>query len=48
LKRSEELADEIIVRFNPYTGDIEKLEGLFFSTRLVREEMFHLPISARL
>jgi len=46
LKRSEELADEIVVRFNPDTGNIEKLEVLFFSTHLVREEMFHLPISA--
>ena len=45
---SEELDDEIIARFNPDTGDIENLEVLFFSTRLLREELFHLPISARL
>ena len=47
-QESEELADEIIARFNPDTGDIENLEVLFFSTRLLREELFRLPISARL
>ena len=29
-QESEELADEIIARFNPDTGDIENLEVLFF------------------
>ena len=47
-QETEELADEIIARFNPATGDIENLEVLFFSTRMSREELFHLPISARL
>ena len=47
-QESGELADEIIARFNPNTGDIENLEVLFFSTRLLREELFDLPISARL
>ena len=47
-QESEELADEIIARFNPDTGDIENLEVLFFSTRLLRDELFNLPISARL
>lgn len=47
-QESEELADEIIARFNPETGEIENLEVLFFSTRLLREELFQLPISARL
>lgn len=47
-QKSEELDDEIIARFNPDTGDIENLEVLFFSTRLFRDELFHLPISARL
>ena len=47
-QESEELAEEIIARFNPETGDVENLEVLFFSTRLLREELFHLPISARL
>ncbi|MDE0398791.1 MAG: DUF2283 domain-containing protein [Candidatus Poribacteria bacterium] len=47
-QESEEFADEIIARFNPDTGDIENLEVLFFSMRLFRDELFHLPISARL
>ena len=47
-QESEELADEVIARLNPNTGDIENLEVLFFSTRLLREELFHLPISAHL
>lgn len=47
-QESEELDDEIIARFNPDTGDIENLEALFFSTRLLRDELFNLPISARL
>ena len=47
-QESEELDDEIIARFNPDTGNIENLEVLFFSTRLLREELLHLPISAHL
>lgn len=47
-QESEELDDEIIARFNPDTGEIENLEVLFFSTRLLREELFQLPISAHL
>jgi uncharacterized protein YuzE len=47
-QESEELDDEIIARFNPETGEIENLEVLFFSTRLLRKELFQLPISARL
>ena len=47
-QESEELADEVIARLNPNTGDIENLEVFFFSTRLLREKLLHLPISARL
>lgn len=47
-QESEELDDEIIARFNPETDEIENLEVLFFSTRLLRQELFQLPISARL
>jgi hypothetical protein len=47
-QESEELDDEIIARFNPETDEIENLEVLFFSTRLLRKELFQLPISARL
>jgi uncharacterized protein YuzE len=47
-QETEELGDEIIARFNPQTGAIENLEVLFFSTRLLRKELFQLPISAHL
>ncbi len=45
-QNSEELEDEIVARLNPETGDIENLEILFFSTRLLRSELFRLPVSA--
>ena len=47
-QESEELEDEVIARFNPETGEIENLEFLFVSTRLLRQELFQLPISAHL
>jgi hypothetical protein len=47
-QESEELEDEIVARFNPTTGLIENLEVLFFSTRLLRKELFSLPIVAEL
>ena len=47
-QESEELGDEVIVRLNPETGEIENLEVLFFSTRLLRSDLFELPISAEL
>jgi hypothetical protein len=47
-QESEELDDEIIARSNPETDEIENLEVLFFSTRLLRKELFQLPISAHL
>jgi uncharacterized protein YuzE len=43
-QESEELGDEIIARLNPHTGKIENLEILFFSSRLLRRELFSLPI----
>ncbi len=45
-QESDELGDEIIARFNPTTGEIENLEVLFFSTRLLRSELFSLPVDA--
>ncbi len=47
-QESEELGDEIIARLNPKTDEVENLEVLFFSTRLLRREMFELPIAAEL
>ena len=47
-QESEELGDEVIARLNPATGEIENLEVLFFSTRLLRSDLFELPVSAEL
>jgi hypothetical protein len=47
-QESEELSDGIIARLNPNTGEVENLEVLFFSTRLLRSDMFELPVSADL
>ena len=44
----EELGDAVIVRLNPATGVVENLEVLFFSTRLLRSELFQLPVMAEL
>jgi hypothetical protein len=44
----------VIARLNPTTSEIEpggvtaRLEGLFFSTRLLRQELFELPVVADL
>lgn len=47
-QESEELGDDVIARLNPDTGDIENLEVLFFSTRLLRGDTFEVPVSASL
>ena len=47
-QESEELGDEVIARVNPTTEEIENLEVLFFSTRLLRNELFELPVAADL
>lgn len=47
-QESEELPDEIVARLNPDTDEVENLEVLFFSTRLLREDLFELPVSADL
>jgi len=44
---SEELAEEIGVRLNPSTGDIETVEINFFS-RLNGDSSIDLPVSATL
>jgi len=43
-QESEELGDSIIARINPRTGDIENIEVLFFSTRLLRDDLFEVPL----
>lgn len=47
-QESEELGDDVVARINPKTGDVENLEVLFFSTRLLRGDLFELPVDANL
>jgi uncharacterized protein YuzE len=47
-QESEELPDEIVARLNPDTGEVENLEVLFFTTRLLRADLFELPVTADL
>jgi uncharacterized protein YuzE len=47
-QETEELGDDVIARLNPVTGEVESIEVLFFSTRLLRQDVFQLPIIADL
>jgi uncharacterized protein YuzE len=47
-QESEEVGDEIVVRLNPRSGEVENMELLFFSTRLLRGEILDIPIEAEL
>lgn len=47
-QESEELGDDVVARLNPKTGQVENLEVLFFSTRLLRNDLFELPVTADL
>ena len=47
-QESEELGDDVIARMNPESGELENLEVLFFSTRLLRSEIVELPVRAHL
>lgn len=47
-QESHELGDDVVARLNPLTREIETLEVLFFSTRLLRENLFEVPVSAQL
>ena len=47
-QETEELGDDVIARLNPTTGEIESLEVLFFSTRLLRSDLCELPVTAEL
>ena len=43
-QETEELGDDITARMNPKTNEIENVEVLFFSTRLLRgENLFEIP-----
>lgn len=47
-QETEELGDDVVARLNPTTGEVENLEVLFFSTRLLRSDLFSLPVTADL
>ena len=47
-QESEEIGNEVIARLNPKTGEIENMEVLFFSTRLLRGDIFEVPVEAEL
>ena len=42
-QETEELGDDVVARLNPTTGEIENLEVFFFSTRLLRSNLFPCP-----
>lgn len=48
-QESEEIGDEMIARLNPVSGDVENLEILFFSKRLLNTDFsLELPVVANL
>lgn len=47
-QESEEIGDEVIARLNPTTREVENLEVLFFSTRLLRHDLFELPLATEM
>jgi uncharacterized protein YuzE len=47
-QESEELGDEVVVRLNPSTGEVEGVEVMFFSTRLLRKDLFELPVTTEM
>ena len=47
-QESEELGDDVVARLNPATREVENLEVMFFSARLLRSDLFELPVTADL
>ena len=47
-QESEELGDDVVARLNPTPREVENLEVLFFSPRLLRRELFESPVTADL
>jgi hypothetical protein len=45
-QESEELEYGVVVRLNPTSNEVENLEVLFFSQRLMSGELLRLPILA--
>ena len=44
-QESEEIGEDVIARLNPETRAVENVEILFFSTRLLRNDLFELPVT---
>jgi uncharacterized protein YuzE len=42
----EEIGDDVVARLNAQTREVEGLEVLFFSTRLLQSDLFELPVAA--
>lgn len=47
-QESEEIGDGVVARIHPRTHEVESVEVLFFSTRLLQNGTFELPVSADL
>jgi len=47
-QESQELGDDVVARLNPATREVENLEVMFFSARLLRSDLFELPVKANL
>jgi hypothetical protein len=47
-QESEEIGDEMVARLNPNSGEVENLEILFFSKRLLGSDLLELPLVANL
>jgi uncharacterized protein YuzE len=47
-QESEEIGDDTVARLNPNSGEVENLEILFFSKRLLGSELLELPLVASL
>ena len=41
----EQVGDDVIARIYPSTGEWENVEVLFFSTRLLRDDHFEVPVT---
>ena len=41
-QESEEIGDDVVARLNPTSGEVENLEIMFFSTRLLRSDLVEL------
>ena len=47
-QETEELGDEVLARLNPETNEVENLEVLFFSTRLLLSDLFEAATHSHL